>query len=67
MAMWCRIAVESNLDEAHEQIATLEKNGVSLDEITSELVVDGVKQFADAFGKLMDAVAQRREDAKPAA
>jgi transaldolase/glucose-6-phosphate isomerase len=59
--------VESNLEEAHQQIATLEENGVSLDEITSELVVDGVKQFADAFGKLMDAVAHRREDAKPAA
>jgi len=60
-------AVQSNLDEAHEQIATLEKNGVSLDEITTELVIDGVKQFSDAFEKLMGAVSKRREDAKPAA
>ncbi len=59
--------VESNLEEAHEQIAALEKNGISLDEITSELVVDGVKQFADAFKKLLDTVAERREDVKPAA
>lgn len=59
--------VESRLDEAHAQLKSLADNGISLDEITSELVVDGVKQFSDAFAKLMDAVARRREDARPAA
>ena len=36
--------------------------GVSLDEITTELVADGVRQFADAFDKLFGAVAERRRE-----
>ena len=35
--------------------------GVSLKEVTEELVVDGVRQFADAFDKLLDAVARQRQ------
>ena len=38
----------------------LEKSGVSLDAITTELVKDGVKQFADAADKLYGAVAHKR-------
>lgn len=59
--------VESNVDEAHAQLDALKAAGISLDEVTDELVIDGVKQFSDAFAKLMEAVAKRREDARPAA
>jgi transaldolase/glucose-6-phosphate isomerase len=56
-------AIEQGLDEAHAALDTLTKAGVSLDDITRDLVVDGVKQFADAFDKLFAAIAvQRRKD-----
>ncbi len=35
-------------------------HGVSLKEVTDELVKDGVQQFADAFDKLFGAIAKRR-------
>ena len=38
----------------------LERSGISLDEITAELVKDGVKLFADAADKLYGAVAHKR-------
>ncbi|MFX6869037.1 hypothetical protein ABTH37_18620, partial [Acinetobacter baumannii] len=41
----------------------LERSGISLDAITAELVVDGVKLFADAADKLYGAVAHKRATA----
>ncbi len=52
--------IEQDLDGARATLADLERQGISLDEITRELVEDGVQQFADAFDKLLGAVARRR-------
>src|SRR5258708_3113384 len=41
-------------------LPALERCGISLDEITAELVRDGVKLFADAADKLSGAVAHKR-------
>ena len=41
-------------------LAALEKLGISLDAVTTKLVADGVRQFADAFDELLGAVARRR-------
>ena len=41
-------------------LAELEQHGVSLKEVTEELVKDGVQQFADAFDKLFGAIARQR-------
>jgi transaldolase/glucose-6-phosphate isomerase len=35
--------------------------GIDLDEVTEELLVDGVKQFADAMNRLIEGIAARRE------
>ncbi|WP_045836542.1 bifunctional transaldolase/phosoglucose isomerase [Hyphomicrobium sp. 99] len=53
-------AIELDLAGAREVLSTLEKNGVSLSEVTTELVEDGVRQFADAFDKLFAAIAHSR-------
>ena len=44
-------------------LAALEQHGISLKEVTDELVKEGVQQFADAFDKLFGAIARRRRDA----
>ena len=56
--------LERDFEGAKKQLATLEKNGISLKEVTDELLVDGVKQFADAFDKLMAAVDKSLQSAK---
>jgi transaldolase/glucose-6-phosphate isomerase len=53
-------AVEKDLASAKTELGMLEKAGISLKEITDELVVEGVKSFSDAFDKLLGAVAERR-------
>jgi hypothetical protein len=45
---------------ARAMLAELEGSGVSLKEVTDQLVKDGVQQFADAFDKLFSAVARHR-------
>ena len=46
---------------ARALLAELQEHGISLKEVTEELVDDGVQQFADAFDKLFGAIARRAE------
>jgi len=50
-----RPSLTENVDEAAKVMASLEKAGISMKEITEKLVVDGVKLFADAFKQLLEA------------
>ena len=53
-------AIEQDVAGARAVLAELEQHGISLKEVTDELVTDGVQQFADAFDKLFGAIARRR-------
>ena len=55
-----RDSLEEKIDNAKKVLADFAKTGISLDKITTELVADGVKQFADAADKLYGAVAHKR-------
>ncbi len=57
-----RASLEENIAQAEQTMATLEKVGISIDEVTDELTKDGVKSFADAFDKLLGAVALKRAE-----
>lgn len=50
-----RPRLTENVDEAAKVMASLEKAGISMKEVTEKLVVDGVKLFADAFQQLLEA------------
>ena len=52
--------IERDVEGARAILAELEQHGVSLKEVTEELVKEGVQQFADAFDKLFGAIARRR-------
>ena len=52
--------VKRDVEGARATLAAVEKAGISLNQVTQELVADGVQQFADAFDKLLGAVARRR-------
>jgi transaldolase/glucose-6-phosphate isomerase len=53
-------AIEHDVAGARALLSELEAHGISLKEVTDELVTEGVKQFADAFDDLLGAVARRR-------
>ncbi len=50
-----RPSLTENVEEAAKTMASLEKAGISMKEVTEKLVVDGVKLFADAFNQLLEA------------
>jgi transaldolase len=50
-----RPSLAENVDEAAKVMASLEKAGISMKEVTEKLVADGVKLFADAFKQLLEA------------
>lgn len=49
-----------DLNQATQVIKELEKQGISLDQLTAELEEDGVKKFQDAYKELCLAVGQKR-------
>lgn len=51
--------IEKDLDDARKCFGKLEDLGISIDEVTSELLDEGVKAFADAFTLLLEAIDQR--------
>ncbi len=53
-----RASLEENVQAAQETMQGLEKVGISMKAATDKLTDDGVKQFSDAFDKLLDAVKQ---------
>jgi transaldolase / glucose-6-phosphate isomerase len=55
-----RPSLEENIDSAEQVMATLERSGISIDAVTAKLVDEGVQLFADAFDKLLGAVAGKR-------
>jgi transaldolase / glucose-6-phosphate isomerase len=52
--------IEQDIAGARAVLAELERRGISLKEVTEELVTDGVQQFADSFDKLFGAIARQR-------
>jgi transaldolase/glucose-6-phosphate isomerase len=55
-----RLSLEENIDQAGQVMATLERAGIAIDAVTTRLVEEGVELFADAFDKLLGAVAGKR-------
>ena len=55
-----RNSLDAHVAGAEQALAALKTAGISLDAITDALVDDGVKLFAEAFDKLLGAVASKR-------
>jgi transaldolase/glucose-6-phosphate isomerase len=55
-----RESLTENIDGARETLATAERLGLDLAGVTTQLVEDGVKLFADAADNLLSAVAKKR-------
>ena len=51
--------LEDDLEDAHHTMDSLAEVGISMKEVTDQLLVDGVKIFVEAFAKLLAAVTKR--------
>ena len=60
-------AIESDVEGAKATLAKLAAVGISIDEITTELVEDGVSKFVESFDKLLGGVAKKRRELADAA
>lgn len=57
-----RITIEENLDQERAVLSRLEESGISLDEITRQVLADGVRLFVEPFEKLIQAIEKRRNE-----
>jgi len=55
----CRASLEDGVEAARATMETLERVGISINEVTDKLLKDGVRLFAEAFDKLLNAVDKR--------
>jgi transaldolase/glucose-6-phosphate isomerase len=53
--------IDKDLDLAKRQLAQLEELGISLDQITQELTVEGVQSFTKSFDTLAECIGSKRE------
>lgn len=58
--------LEAGIDEARETLAALDRAGIALDRLTDELLEQGVRLFAEAFNRLLAAIAAAQNAATPA-
>ena len=55
-----RATITEEVDAARHVLAEAERLGLGLDQVTADLVVDGVRQFSDAADALLGAVSAKR-------
>jgi transaldolase/glucose-6-phosphate isomerase len=60
-----RVTLTEDVAQAHETMAALSRAGISIDAVTARLLDDGIRLFADAFGKLLDAVDRKLAALRP--
>jgi transaldolase / glucose-6-phosphate isomerase len=56
-----RASLAENLEEAHDTMEALEEVEISMQAVTDQLLEEGVRLFAEAFDKLLSAVAEKRQ------
>ncbi|GAB2709850.1 glucose-6-phosphate isomerase [Hymenobacter frigidus] len=58
-----KVRLEDGLDKAQEVLRRLPELGLNLEELTNHLEVDGAKKFNEPFGKLMESINSKRQQA----
>jgi transaldolase len=53
--------LEAGVDAARQSLASLESAGIDMDAVTSKLLTDGVKAFADAYDQLVAKLDVKRQ------
>lgn len=57
-----RLTLDADLGEERARLQRLEGTGISLDEVTAQVLADGVRLFVEPFEKLLAAIQTRRDE-----
>ena len=55
-----RASLEEDLPGARQVMATLDRVGISIDQVTAKVLDEGIGLFTDAKNKVLDAIAAKR-------
>lgn len=58
-----RASLVEDVESAADTMATLAEVGISMNDVTDKLLIEGVQFFSDAFGKLLKAVEKQTKEA----
>jgi transaldolase/glucose-6-phosphate isomerase len=58
-----KLTIQDNLDKGKKILSEIENLGISMQQVTTELEVEGVKTFSIAFGSMLQAIEERRSAA----
>ena len=53
--------IDKDIEKARQEIADLESVGIHMKAVTDQLLLEGVKLFADAYGKMLEGVESKRQ------
>ena len=56
------LTLESDIDEARAQLNDLAELGINLDEVTQELLDEGVNKFAESYDKLIKTIVEKKDE-----
>ena len=56
-----RTSIEDDVDQARDAISALESGGIRMEAVTTQLMHDGVKAFADSFDELLENIVAKRD------
>jgi transaldolase / glucose-6-phosphate isomerase len=56
-----RASLNEHLEEAHDVMETLSRVNISMQDVTEQLLAEGVQLFIEAFDKLLSSVEKKRE------
>jgi transaldolase len=54
-----RRTVDTDVDAAHAELATLKELGIDLERVTNQLLVEGVEKFSKAYNQMLTAVGEK--------
>lgn len=57
-----KITIEDHLDQERARLAELESFGISLNEVTEQVLLDGVRLFVEPFEKLLKSIEAKRDE-----
>ena len=56
-----RLSIEDDIPQARADLATLEKIGIHYDQVTQQLLDEGVQKFADSFHELFQGIENKKQ------
>lgn len=55
------LTLETNLDEAREQLESLPALGIDLDDVTEALLEEGIEKFIEPYDATIEGILQKKE------